>query len=149
MRYMLFAFLTLLIVAGCTETATQPPEKQDKPAEKLPEKGGAPTDEPAETSPEAKLEPENARGVRLEIVEQVETVVKGSPFAIKVKSIGSPHPGQVRVYVQIEEEKWLQFPAIRVSETEFQMRMHSVQASFTYYAKAGSVETPHYKVEVK
>ena len=149
MKSIALMLAVFMFVAGCTETATAPVEKPDKPAEKQAEKGGAPTDKPAETPPEPEPEPEKAPGTKLEIVEPTETVVKGSPFAIIVKSTGSPHPSQVSVFVQIEEEKWLQFPAVRVSETEFRMRMHSVQASFTYYAAAGSVETPHYKVEVK
>ena len=149
MKSIALMLAVVMIVVGCTETATAPVEKPDKPVEKQPEKGGAPTDIPVETPPEPESEPEKAPGMKLEIVEPTETVVKGSPFAIIVKSTGSPHPSQVRIYVQVEEDEWLQFPAVRVSETEFRIRMHSVQAPFTYFAKAGSVETPHYRVEVK
>lgn len=89
-------------------------------------------------------------GVRLEIADRADIAVKGSPYVIKVQSTGSTHPSQVRIFVQLEEGgEWLQFPAVRVSEIEFRMTMHSVQASFTYYAKTGDTETPRYKLNVR
>jgi hypothetical protein len=87
---------------------------------------------------------------RLEIVDRADSVTKGSPYDIKVQSAGPYHPPQVRIFVQLEEGgDWLQFPAVRAGETEYRMTMHSVHASFTYYAKAGATETPRYTVQVK
>ncbi len=89
-------------------------------------------------------------GFRLEIVDRTNTVTKGSPCGISVKSTGPVHPSQVRIFIQFEKGgEWLEFAAVRASETEFRMMMHSVQASFTYYAKAGDAETPRYTVQVK